>query len=200
LNLINRVQNITHRHAHADPDNIRHTLILLGEKPVERLRRALLRARRIEFGNNEMAFLKDLNNEKIEFMIVGLSAAALQGTPVVADNISLWFKDLTDIGIQKALKKVGGTFMFPVSQNPPMFVGEAVKLFDIVTHMHGLESFAEEKQCAIKVPIGRLKVPVLALERIIRNKEATDREKDRLVLPVLRDALIAITESRKQDQ
>lgn len=47
LNLIKEVQNITLRHAQVDPDNIRHTLILLGEKPVERLRRALLRARRI---------------------------------------------------------------------------------------------------------------------------------------------------------
>lgn len=152
------------------------------------------------FTVKEIAFLQELNREKVEFMIVGLSAAALQGAPVVTQDVDLWFKDLTDIGIQKALKKVGGTFIFPVSQNPPMFVGEAVKLFDIVTHMHGLESFAEEKQCAIKIPIGRLKVLVLALERIIRSKEATGREKDRLVLPVLRDALIAITESKKQDQ
>ena len=81
-----------------------------------------------------------------------------------------------------------------------MFVGEAVKLFDIVIHMHGLGDFTEEKQYAIKVPIGRLKVLVLALERIIRSKEASGREKDRLALPVLRDALIAITESNKQVQ
>ena len=132
-------------------------------------------------------------------MIVGLSAAALQGAPVVTQDVDLWFKDLTDTGIKKALQMVGGTYIFPVGQNPPMFVGEAVKLFDIVTHMHGLESFTEEKQYAIKVPIGRFKVLVLALERIIRSKEATNREKDRLAIPVLRDALIAITESNKQD-
>ena len=47
MNLIRRVQDIVHRHKRVDPDNIRHTLILLEEKPVERLRRALLRARRI---------------------------------------------------------------------------------------------------------------------------------------------------------
>ena len=47
LNLIKRVQGITFRNELVDPDNIRHTLILLEEKPVERLRRALLRARRI---------------------------------------------------------------------------------------------------------------------------------------------------------
>ncbi len=46
MNLIRRVRNIVNHHELADPDNIRHTLILLEEKPVERLRRALLRARR----------------------------------------------------------------------------------------------------------------------------------------------------------
>ncbi len=152
------------------------------------------------FSDKEISFLRELKKEKVEFMIVGLSAAALQGAPVVTQDVDLWFKDLTDNGIQKALQRVGGTYIFPVGQNPPMFAGEAVKLFDIVIHMHGLGDFKEEKQYAIKVPIGRLKVLVLSLERIIRSKEAAGREKDRLVLPVLHDALIAITESNKQDQ
>jgi len=151
------------------------------------------------FSGKEIAFLRELNREKVEFMIVGLSAAALQGAPVVTQDVDLWFKDLTDTGIMHALQKVGGTYVFPVGQNPPMFAGEAVKLFDIVTHMHGLQSFAEEKQYALKIRIGRFKVPVLALERIIRSKEATNRAKDRLAIPVLRDALVAITESCNQD-
>ncbi len=147
------------------------------------------------FSDKEIAFLRELKREKVEFMIVGLSAAALQGAPVVTQDVDLWFNDLTDIGIRKALQRVGGTYIFPAGQNPPMFVGEAVKLFDIVTHMHGLEDFAEEKQYAIKIPVSRFKVPVLSLERIILSKEATGREKDKLALPVLRDAMIAIGES-----
>lgn len=38
---------ISKRHKGADRDNIRHTLLLLDEKPVERLRRALRRGRSI---------------------------------------------------------------------------------------------------------------------------------------------------------
>lgn len=129
-------------------------------------------------------------------MIVGLSAAALQSAPVVTQYVDLWFMDLVDPGIQKALSRVGGAYVPPREQNPPMFVGDAVKLFDIVTHMHGLEEYEKEKQHTIKVSIGRLKIRVLALERIIRSKEATGRERDRLALPVLRDALIAIRGSR----
>lgn len=41
-------ERISKRHPGADPDNIRHTLILLNEKPVERLRRALRRGRFVD--------------------------------------------------------------------------------------------------------------------------------------------------------
>ena len=144
------------------------------------------------FSDKEIAFLTELNREKVDYMIVGLSAAALQGAPVVTHDVDLWFSDLTDQGIRKALQKVGGTYIPPLGQNPPMFAGEAVKLFAIVTHMHGLDRFNEEIQHTIKIPLGRLKVRVLILERIIVSKVATGREKDRLAIPVLKDALIAL--------
>jgi hypothetical protein len=38
---------IARGHRGADPENVRHTLLLLEEKPIERLRRALQRGRRI---------------------------------------------------------------------------------------------------------------------------------------------------------
>ena len=39
------------------------------------------------FGDREAEFLKELVRQKVEFMIVGLSAAALQGAPVVTQDI-----------------------------------------------------------------------------------------------------------------
>jgi hypothetical protein len=41
-------ERIARRHPGVDRDNIRHTLLLLSEKPVERLRRALRRGRFID--------------------------------------------------------------------------------------------------------------------------------------------------------
>ncbi len=41
-------EQVAHRYPEVDPDNIRHTLILLSEKPVERLRRALRRGRFVD--------------------------------------------------------------------------------------------------------------------------------------------------------
>lgn len=45
--LIRETQSILKRHPDAEFDNVRHTLILLEEKPVDRLRRALLRGQHI---------------------------------------------------------------------------------------------------------------------------------------------------------
>lgn len=43
--LMDEANRIVKRHPDADPDNIRHTLLLLDEEPIERLRRALRRGR-----------------------------------------------------------------------------------------------------------------------------------------------------------
>lgn len=141
------------------------------------------------FSREEAEFLKELIRQDVDFMIVGLAAAALQGAPVVTQDVDLWFRDLDDPGIQRALKKVGGAYVPPIMLNPPMFAGKAVSLFDIVVHMHGLSAYEEEQRHTIRVSLGRFKVTVLKLERIIKSKKAAGRPKDKLVLPVLSDVL-----------
>jgi transcriptional regulator with XRE-family HTH domain len=46
--LLAAVDKVMRRHPEADRDNVRHTLILLQEQPVDRLRRALTRARQTD--------------------------------------------------------------------------------------------------------------------------------------------------------
>jgi transcriptional regulator with XRE-family HTH domain len=46
--LLAKLEKIMKRYKRADRDNIRHTLLLLQEKPVNRLRRALLRAQKFD--------------------------------------------------------------------------------------------------------------------------------------------------------
>lgn len=144
------------------------------------------------FTDEEIGFLKELTNQKVTFMIVGLAAAALQGAPIVTQDIDLWFRDLSDPGINKALKKFKASFIPPTGLNPPMLIGEAVKMFDIVINMHGLEEFDKELNHTIGISLGECKVHVLSLERIIQSKKATGRQKDKLVLPVLTDTLITL--------
>ena len=79
-----------------------------------------------------------------------------------------------------------------------MFVGPAVALFDVVVAMHGLESFAKEAARAVIVVLDGVRVKVLPLERIIVSKKATDRPKDRAILPVLQDAARTIRARRRK--
>ncbi len=149
------------------------------------------------FGDRELEFLKELVRQKVEFMIAGLSAAALQGAPVVTQDIDLWFRRLPDPGLERALKKVHGAYVPPTASTTPLIAGKGIELFDIVRRMDGLGDFDEEKSHAIKVPIGRMNVLALGLERIVAGKTAAGREKDRIVLKVLSDALKAIQERER---
>jgi hypothetical protein len=45
LRLSARVQKVLATHPEVDPDNVRHTLILLEQPPLERLQRSLIRGR-----------------------------------------------------------------------------------------------------------------------------------------------------------
>lgn len=47
LAVMANVQAIMHENPTLNPDNVRHTLLLLHEKPIDRLRRALLRAQAV---------------------------------------------------------------------------------------------------------------------------------------------------------
>ena len=121
----------------------------------------------------------------------GLSAAALQGAPVVTQDVDLWFEDLSDPRIREALKEVDAAYAAPSLQNPPMFIGGGVELFDIVLTMHGLGTFAKELRNCVDVALGRMKLKVLRVDRILASKRAANRAKDRLVIPVLEDSLAA---------
>jgi len=150
------------------------------------------------FTDRERAFLRELIRRDVDFMIVGLAAAALQGAPAVTQDIDLWFRDLAEPRLREALKKVGGVYVPPTASTPPMLAGKSVALFDIVLTMHGLGDFDEEIENAIEVRIGRMKVKALSLERIIASKRAANREKDRLVLPVLEDAAAVLRDRRSR--
>jgi hypothetical protein len=154
-------------------------------------------AENLIFTKREIRFLRELVRCKVDFMIIGLAAAALQNAVVVTQDIDLWFADLADPQLTKALKKVKSIYIPPMGNNPPMFAGDDSEIFDIVTHVHGLGEYAEVKKQAIKISLTDFKVPVLPLELIIKSKQATGRPKDKLVLPVLKDVLKVIKSGKQ---
>ena len=147
----------------------------------------------LPFAESEIRLLTALLSARVRFMVVGLSAATLQGAPVVTQDVDLWFDKLGDPKISRALQSVGAAYVPPSNLNPPMLAGTGAELFDIVIRMDGLGTFASELKHCVDVSLGRQKLKVLSLERILASKLAANRAKDRLTIPVLRDALAAIT-------
>jgi hypothetical protein len=147
----------------------------------------------------ELRFVRELVNHEVRFLIVGLSAAALQGAPVVTQDVDLWFGSLDDPRFAAALRQVGGAYVAPTLHTPPMLAGEGLELFDVVLSMSGLNSFDEEWAGAITVTVGDVDTKVLPLARVLASKRAADRPKDRLVVPVLEE-VVAIQAARSGQQ
>ena len=143
------------------------------------------------FSESELRLLQVLPKRKVRFMVVGLSAATLQGAPVVTQDVDLWFENLGEPKISRALQEVGAAYVPSSNFNPPMLAGAGAELFDIVIRMDGLGAFADEMKNCVDVSLGRQKLEVLSLERILASKIAANRAKDKLTIPVLRDALAA---------
>jgi hypothetical protein len=137
----------------------------------------------------EMQFLKELVDRRVKFMIVGMSAADLQGAHIGTQDIDLWFKETSDGGLDQAARSVGGIFMWRA--DPPALGGEELERFDVVNRLDGLEDFESEYVGAVDSEIEGIPVKLLPLDRIIDSKTAADRPKDRVAIPALLAALEA---------
>lgn len=144
----------------------------------------------------ERHFLEELDRLGVKFLVVGLSAALLQGANGATQDVDLWFEDTTDPRIGSAARAVGGVWV-PGSfgMRPPALGGDALgDRFDVVTHLHGLDDFAIEYLGARMIELDGVRVRVLPLARIIASKRATGRPKDLAQLPALEEALAALDE------
>jgi hypothetical protein len=146
----------------------------------------------------EVRLLDSLARHKVRFLVVGLSAAALQGAPVVTEDIDLWFEDLNDPRLTHALMQAGAAYVPPFGHNPPMLAGMGSEPFDVVIRMDGLGTFAEEWKRAVKIKLGKVWLKVLPLERIVASKRAANRPKDQRVVPVLENALRVLQTKSKR--
>ncbi|MBX3188763.1 MAG: hypothetical protein KF819_17225 [Labilithrix sp.] len=119
----------------------------------------------------ERTFLEALEDLGVRYMVVGLTAAVMQGADTVTADIDLWFADRGD---------------------PRIHDGDALgDRFDVVLTLSGLDAFEVEARSALAIEVDGLALPVLPLERIIHSKRVAGRRKDLAVLPALEAALAA---------
>jgi hypothetical protein len=122
-----------------------------------------------------------LQAEKIPFLIIGMSAAILQGAPGSTLDYDIWINlpPRQYIRVINVAHKLGAE----------SFSNQAVALnglsVDFVYEPHGLKSFRTELRNAVWLDWQGVRIPVLPLERIIAAKEFIGRDKDLAQLPVL---------------
>ena len=139
---------------------------------------------------SETRFLEALNASGIRYLLVGMSAALLQGARGATEDVDLWFESIADERIGDAARAAGGFWV--TRAQPPRLGGDLGDRFDVVAHMDGLPDFAAEYGDAIDEVVGGVPVKLLPLARIIVSKRAAGRPKDELAVHALETALKVI--------
>ena len=127
-----------------------------------------------------------LKAERIKFMLVGMSAANLQGVLASTVDVDVWI-DLPPrqyVRVINLCRKLKATIQSPNK----IFLSDETPV-DFIYEIGGLKKFAAEFCGAKKLPFHGLTIPVLALERICKSKEIAARAKDKLHILLIRQLL-----------
>jgi len=136
--------------------------------------------------------LQGLLDQKVEFIVVGAYALAAHGFPRATGDIDIWVKP--DENNSKKVYKALAGFGAPINEiredefsQPGLIfqIGVVPRRIDIITKIDAVE-FEEADSDKIFVDIDGLKVPVLSVDKLIKNKMATGREKDLLDAKLLK--------------
>ncbi len=138
----------------------------------------------------ESAFLAELEARGVRYLVVGMSAALMQGVRGATEDFDLWFEDPSDPRIGEAARALGGFFV--TRSQPPMLGGAFAERFGVVTHMSGLPDFAHEFEGALTVTLGATHLRVLPLPRILHSKRAANRAKDQLAIAQIEQTLAVL--------
>ena len=139
----------------------------------------------------ERRFLAELDARGVRYLIVGLTAAVLQGANTTTVDIDLWFESTADPRIAEAATVAGGFWVSSFGMMPAGLGGPLGDRFDVVNAMSGLADFATEYGGAKVVSVEGLSVRVLPLARILASKRTANRAKDLAAIPALEEALAA---------
>lgn len=131
---------------------------------------------------------------RLDAVLIGNAAAALQGSPVTTQDLDFMFRP-TPLNLRR-LKRVADDLdalvlrpFYPASGLYRVIRDRDALQLDFMAKIDGIRSFASLRARASRVPFGNAELMVASLRDIIRSKEAADRPQDRAVLPVLRRTL-----------
>jgi hypothetical protein len=139
----------------------------------------------------ERALLAALDRRHVRYLVVGLSAALLEGAAVATQDIDLWFQSSDPDLLRAAATDAGGFWISGFGMQPPAFGGPGLERIDYVFGPQGLDDFDVEYARARDYEVDGVRLKVLPLERVLASKRAANRPKDRAQIPALEAALAA---------
>lgn len=135
--------------------------------------------------------LQLLLEEQVDFILVGAYALGAHGYPRATGDIDIWVKadEPNSKKVYQALARFGAS-LDQLNEND--FAGEGIifqigvapRRIDIITQIDGV-AYDEADVDKIVVEVEELKLPILSLNKLIKNKMSTGREKDELDVKVL---------------
>jgi hypothetical protein len=135
-----------------------------------------------------------LAKHRLDAVLIGNAAAALQGSPVTTVDLDFMFrKTPRNLGkLRRIADDLDATVLTPFYPASELYrvVRERDGLqLDFMAKVDGIRSFESLRSRATAARFGRHELKVASLEDIIRSKKAANRPQDRAVLPVLRKTL-----------
>jgi len=130
--------------------------------------------------------LQILLSNEVKFLIVGAYALGAYGYPRATGDVDIWV-DAT-IENSKRIYKSLSEFSAPISditentfaEKGIIFqIGVAPRRIDIITHIDGV-IFQEAYESRENIEIEKLTIPFISKKDLIKNKQSTGREKDKL--------------------
>ena len=159
--------------------------------------------------------LESLIRADVNFVVIGMLAATLQGSPMRTDDIDICPESspanlealasvLEELGAREwdprkgeevdrewtaDLLKVDLLWILRTNHGP----------LDLVLRPKGTDGYQDLVQDAVHIDLGELRVPAASLRAIIRMKESVGRDKDLMQLPTLRRLLEKVEEDLESD-
>jgi predicted nucleotidyltransferase len=148
----------------------------------------------------EQRLVRELEARGVRYLVVGMSAALIQGARGATEDIDLWFEDVADPRIDEAVRAAGGIWISgSFGLGPPRIGGDTLgERFDVVTRVDGLEDFAAEYARVKVETIEGVRLPLLPLDRILASKRAAGRPKDLAAAHSIEDAILVLDQADKQ--
>ena len=136
------------------------------------------------------AVLDGLAAEKLEAILIGNAAAAIQGAPVTTLDFDFMFRD-TPVNLAK-LKRLSKRLdavilrpFYPVSRLFRMTSDATGLQVDFMPVIHGVRSFESLRSRAVVIEVDGRNLLTASLDDIIKSKRAAGRQRDLAVLPIL---------------